>query len=291
LRILLTGSTGQVGHELQRSLAPMGEVTALSHQQLDLTDTAAIRRMVRDLAPQLIVNAAAYTAVDQAENEQELAFAVNGVAPGVLAEEALNLGALLVHYSTDYVFDGTKNGAYAETDPANPQSIYGKSKLAGEQAIQAVGGKYLIFRTSWVYGTRGKNFLLTILKLAKERDSLRVVADQIGAPTWCRSIAEATAAAVQGWAAEKSGLYHLSCRGHTSWHGFAQAILRNYPSNLLKVSAENVEAINSEQYPLPAKRPANSVLDNTKLKEAFGIVLPDWREAMEQAMKELPDSV
>lgn len=290
MKILLIGSNGQVGYELQRSLK--GEIIALSSQQLDLADTAAIRRTVAEIKPNLIVNAAAYTAVDKAESEPELAFAINATAPQVLAEEAQKLNALLVHYSTDYVFDGSKTGAYAETDPTNPQSVYGKSKLAGEQAIQAVGAHHLIFRTSWVYGTRGKNFLLTILRLAQERDHLRVVADQIGAPTWCRSIAEATASTVAKWdfltphPSPLTGIYHLSCGGQASWHGFAQAILQNYPKPL-KVTADKVEAITTEQYPLPAKRPANSVLDNGKLAQDFGLKLPDWQEALTMAMAEI----
>ncbi|MFM9912113.1 MAG: dTDP-4-dehydrorhamnose reductase [Methylophilaceae bacterium] len=284
MKTLLIGSNGQVGFELQRSLK--GEVIALNSQQLDLADTAAIRRTVSATKPNLIVNAAAYTAVDKAESEPELTFAINATAPQVLAEEAHKLNALLVHYSTDYVFDGSKVGAYVETDPTNPQSVYGKSKLAGEQAIQAVGGHHLIFRTSWVYGTRGKNFLLTILRLAQERDHLRVVADQIGAPTWCRSIAEATASAVSKWDAEKSGLYHLSCGGQTSWHGFAQAILQKYPKPL-KATADDVETIATEQYPLPAKRPANSVLDNGKLQSVFYVGLPDWQQALLMTLDEL----
>ena len=287
MKILLTGSTGQVGHELLRSLVPLGEVIAFNSQQLDLKDTAVIRRTVREIRPDLIVNPAAYTAVDQAESEPELAFAVNAIAPGVLAEEVRKLGALLVHYSTDYVFDGGKNGAYVETDPANPRSVYGKSKLAGEQAIQEVGGHHLIFRTSWVYGAYGKNFLLTILRLAKERDHLHVVADQVGGPTWSRSIAEATTRAISRWSTQKSGIYHMSCGGQTSWHGFAKAILQHYPSNLLKAGADNVEAITTEQYPLPAQRPVNSVLDNARLEQNFGLKMPDWQEALAMAMDDM----
>ncbi|HEY8085611.1 MAG TPA: dTDP-4-dehydrorhamnose reductase [Methylophilaceae bacterium] len=298
-KILLTGATGQVGFELRRTLAPLGQVIALSSQQLNLVDADAIRRTVRDIDPQLIVNAAAYTAVDKAETELDLAMTVNSIAPGVLAEEAQRRGAGLVHFSTDYVFDGTKPDAYVETDSPNPTSAYGASKLAGERAIQTVGVPHLIFRTSWVYGARGKNFLLTILRLAKERDNLRIVADQIGAPTWSRMIAEATALAVAQWCPvanhqtpldELSGIYHLTNGGETSWHGFAQSILREYRTvadwpPLLATPLE-VAAITTEQYPLPAKRPANSVLNNAKLRRAFRLQLPEWQEALPLVLQE-----
>lgn len=299
-KILLTGATGQVGFELRRTLAPLGPVIALSSRQLNLVDADAIRRTVRDIDPQLIVNAAAYTAVDKAETEVDLAMTVNSIAPGVLAEEAQRLGAGLVHYSTDYVFDGAKPDAYLETDTPNPTSAYGASKLAGERAIQSVGAPHLIFRTSWVYGARGRNFLLTILRLARERDNLRVVADQIGAPTWSRMIAEATALAITQWCPvsnhqsplnELSGIYHLTNAGETSWHGFAQAILREYralPVDMppLLATPLEVDAITTEQYPLPAKRPANSVLNNAKLRRVFRLQMPEWQDALPLVLEE-----
>lgn len=290
--ILVLGRNGQVGFELQRTLAPLGKVVALDSWQLDFNKPDNIRKVVGELAPAVIVNAAAYTAVDKAESERDIALRVNAIAPAVLAEEARKLGALLVHYSTDYVFDGTKSGPYVETDITSPSSIYGLSKLAGEQAIQVAGGDFLIFRTSWVFGVRGHNFLLTMLRLAKERDSLRVVADQHGAPTWSRMIAETTALAIarrQG----QTGIYHLTGQGQTTWHGFAQGILHEYQQRHaqkgwpeLKVHAAQIEAITTEQYPTPAKRPANSVLDNTKLLRDFGLQLPDWKDSLVQALDE-----
>lgn len=293
MNILLTGASGQVGFELLRTLAPLGKVTALNSQQLNLADPDAIRRVLNDIKPELIVNPAAYTAVDKAESESEQAFAVNAIAPGILAEEAKRLGARLIHFSTDYVFDGNKTGPYAETDVTNPVSVYGTSKLAGEQAIQAAGGQYLIFRTSWVYGVRGKNFLLTMLRLARERDSLRVVADQHGAPTWSRMIAETAALVIARWQ-DEAGIYHLTNGGVTTWHGFACAILAGYAQHAgnqgwpeLKASPEAVEAITTDQYPLPARRPMNSLLDNSKLAKDFGLTMPQWQESLEMALGEL----
>ncbi|TSA49580.1 MAG: dTDP-4-dehydrorhamnose reductase [Nitrosomonadales bacterium] len=290
-KILLTGMLGQVGWELRRSLAPLGQVIAVDRAQLDLADPDAIRHVVREVRPTLIVNPAAYTAVDQAESEPKLAMAVNGIAPGILAEEAKRLGAMLVHYSTDYVFDGAKHGAYQETDATNPLGVYGTTKLAGEQAIQAIAGQHLIFRTAWVYGLRGRNFFLTMLRLAQEKDALRVVDDQRGSPTWSRMIAETTALAIARWNGAESGIYHLTCGGETSWYGFAQAILQEYQARQaernwppLKVAPGDIEAITTEQYPLPAKRPANSVLDNSRLEAAFAVAVPDWREALSLAM-------
>ncbi len=290
--ILVLGRNGQVGFELQRTLAPLGKVVALDSWQLDLNKPDNIRKVISELAPAVIVNAAAYTAVDKAESERDIAMRVNAIAPGVLAEEAKKLGALLVHYSTDYVFNGTSSGPYVETDVTAPTSIYGLSKLAGEQAIQVAGGDFLIFRTSWVFGVRGHNFLLTMLRLARERDSLRVVADQHGAPTWSRMIAETTALAIarrQG----QTGIYHLTGQGQTTWHGFAQGILQEYQQRFaqkgwpaLKVHAAQIEAITTEQYPTPAKRPANSVLDNTKLFRDFDLQLPDWKNSLVQALDE-----
>jgi dTDP-4-dehydrorhamnose reductase len=283
--ILLTGVNGQVGWELRRTLATLGPVTALDSKALDLADPDAIRSTVRGLRPQIIVNPAAYTAVDKAESEPDRARAVNGVAPGVLAEEAKKAGAILVHYSTDYVFDGAKDGPYAEDDPTGPLGVYGATKLAGEEAIQATGGRYLIFRTSWVYGRRGGNFLLTMQRLMRERPELKVVDDQIGAPTWSRLIAEATAQVLSqclspARAADRPqpwGTYHLTCAGETSWYGFAGAIAELTPME----TRPRLTPIPGSGYPTPARRPANSRLDNGRLERVFGLRLPHWREALE----------
>ena len=271
--ILLIGSNGQVGWELRRTLAPLGPVTALDRQSLDLTNLASLRAIIEAARPDIIVNAAAYTAVDQAESEPELAMQINAAAPAAIAEAACTLGSLLVHYSTDYVFDGTKAGAYTEEDTPNPINVYGKSKLAGELAIQASGCRHLIFRTSWVYGLHGKNFLRTIQRLSAEREELRVVDDQIGAPTWSRMIAETTALALHGL--YTSGLYHLSAAGSASWHGFAQAILD------AQYWRGKLVPIRTSEYPLPARRPMNSVLDNGKLARDFALASPDWRAALD----------
>jgi dTDP-4-dehydrorhamnose reductase len=281
--ILVTGVNGQVGYELLRSLQGLGRVVGLDRAALDLDSPDAIRRVVREVKPTIIVNPAAYTAVDKAESDVDAAMRANGEAPGVLAEEAKRLGAALVHYSTDYVFDGTKEGAYVEDDAVNPQNVYGKGKLAGEQAIAASGCDHLIFRTSWVYGTRGKNFLLTMLRLGAERDELSVVADQIGAPTWSVTIAALTAnvlaqsiSADKDWWAQNSGVYHLTAGGSTSWHGFAQAIFEH--ASLEK--KPTVKPIPAASYPTPAARPANSRMSNDKLAAAFGIRAPDWQDAL-----------
>ncbi len=283
-KILLTGSRGQVGWELARSLSTLGEVVALDSSQLDLTDADAIRRVVAEIKPSIIVNPAAHTAVDKAESEAERAYALNATAPGVLAEEAEKLGALLVHYSTDYVFDGSGEQARIETDASGPLNVYGASKLAGEQAIQANCSRHLIFRTSWVYGARGANFLLTMRRLMRERPELKIVADQIGAPTWCRSLADATAQVIAqlgspAIGADKPapwGVYHMTNAGETSWHGFARAILDLDDPD----SATRLLPIPSIDYPTPAKRPFNSRLNNDKLARVFGVRLPDWREAL-----------
>jgi dTDP-4-dehydrorhamnose reductase len=282
--ILLLGKNGQVGWELQRTLAPLGQVIALDQPDLDLTKPDQIRAKLREIKPNLIVNAAAYTAVDRAEEEPDLAMAINGIAPGILAEETKALGATLVHYSTDYVFDGTKQTPYTEEDIPNPINVYGKTKLAGEQAIQAVDGNYLIFRTSWVYGMRGNNFLLTILRLAKERDELRIVDDQIGAPTWCRMLAEATAlilARGEDGLADKFGLYHLTAGGTTSWYGFAKAVL---DSHYGECETPRIFPIDSTEYKTLAKRPTNSLLSTDKLTAYFKIYMPYWDNALRQAM-------
>lgn len=285
-RILLTGATGQVGWELARCLQGMGDVHAPGRHEMDLLDTDSVARTLRDFAPDLIINPAAYTAVDRAETDEAAAYQVNAVVPGIMAEEAKRLGALVVHYSTDYVFDGTSSTPYREDEPTNPQNAYGRTKLAGEAAIAASGANHLVLRTSWVYGTRGANFLLTAQRLARERDELRIVADQHGAPTWCRTIAELTSQVlVQGltetgvdgdfWR-EHGGLYHLTAAGQTTWHGFTEAILDlSAPEK-----RPNVVAIPTSAYPLPAKRPAFSVLDNDKLARTFGVRAPDWRDAL-----------
>ncbi len=283
MRILLTGRNGQVGWELGKALAPLGELTAFAHADLDLRDLARIRDTVREAKPDVIVNAAAYTSVDRAESERGLAFAVNAEAPGVLAEEAKRAGALLVHYSTDYVFDGTKALPYVEKDAPRPLNVYGKSKFAGEQAVIAVRCRYLILRTGWVYGARGNNFLLTVLRLAKERSQLRVVSDQIGAPTWCRELALGTASILPRALDEPSldGVYHVTNAGEASWHGFAAEVLQ------LAGILTPVYPIASSEFPTPARRPANSRLDNAKLQNTFGVRLPDWRTSLADCMKDV----
>jgi dTDP-4-dehydrorhamnose reductase len=279
VRILLTGVNGQVGWELQRTLAPLGEVIAADRSVLDLADTASIRRSVAAMAPDLIVNPAAYTAVDKAESEPDLAYAINTLAPAELAA----CGVPLVHFSTDYVFDGCKPDAYTEDDAPNPLGVYGATKRAGELAVQRAGIPHLILRTSWVYGLRGRNFLLTMQRLARERDTLGVVDDQFGAPTWSRLIAEATALVVARWMDRPdrntgSGTYHLSCGGRTSWHGFTAAILAHLAQTETKLAKLN--AIPTTAYPTPAARPANSQLDCGKLAATFGVRLPDWKNAL-----------
>lgn len=282
MRILLTGCSGQVGYELERSLQALGEVVAVDRARMDLSDLDQVRSVVREVKPGLIVNPAAYTAVDKAESEPDLARRINALAPGVMAEEAKRLGAAMVHYSTDYVFDGSKQGTWVETDPVNPLNVYGQTKLEGEQAIAAAGIDHLILRTSWVYGMRGKNFLLTMLRLAKEREELRVVADQHGAPTWSRTIADTTAvllaqAREEGWWQRHSGIYHLSSRGETTWFGFTQAIIEQAGLNC------RVLPISSAEYPVPARRPANSLMNADKLERLC--VLPDWKTALGLCMR------
>jgi len=288
-RILLTGSNGQVGRALRQTLAPLCTVVALSRDALDLADPDAIRKTVRDSQPTLIINAAAYTAVDRAESEPELAMAVNGIAPGILAEEAKRLKVALVHYSTDYVFDGTKASAYTEADIPNPLNVYGKTKLAGEQAIQAVNAAHYILRTSWVYAAEGANFLNTILRLARERPELRIVDDQVGAPTWAHAIADMTAQLLASTSIKSAdpqhGLYHLTASGATTWFGFAQAILVE-AEKTLHITAPRLLPIKTADYPLPAKRPANSRLDTARLASAFGIKPAPWKKMLEQCMRE-----
>lgn len=288
--ILLTGKQGQVGWELTRTLAPLGQVISLGRDDCDLSNPQAIRALVQAVKPNIIVNPAAYTAVDKAETEQELAFAVNATAPAIFAEEAKKLGASLIHYSTDYVFDGTQTTPYTEDTPTNPLNVYGASKLAGEQAILASGADAIILRTTWVYGNRGNNFLRTILRLAANKPELKIIADQLGAPTWSRMLAEATAAIIAKQAgkpfAEKAGIYHLSAAGQTSWHGFAQAIVKNAldAKQTLALDTNDIHAIPATDYPLPAPRPAYSTLNNQKIAEAFGIYLPNWQDTLLNCM-------
>jgi dTDP-4-dehydrorhamnose reductase len=279
LRILLTGATGQVGWELRKTLAPLGEVKAFDRYGLDLADAPQLAASVRALLPGLIVNAAAYTAVDKAEAERDMAFAVNATAPRVLAEEAKRIGALLVHYSTDYVFDGTKPAPYVEDDATHPINVYGESKLAGEQAIARAGCRHLILRTSWVYGARGKNFFLTMRRLGKERPELRVVDDQVGAPTSSLAIAHATSQLLERGT---EGLYHMTAAGETTWCGFARAILAGAGI------ATPVVGIRTENYPTPARRPTNSRLDCSRLKAAAGVQLPTWEEQLAEVTLHAP---
>lgn len=294
MRILLTGKNGQVGFELQRALAPLGEVVAVDQQECDLSNPEAIRKLVADVAPQVIVNPAAYTAVDKAEIEPALAQAINGTAPGVFGEEAKRLGALVIHYSTDYVFDGTHNGVYGEGDAPNPQSVYGKTKLAGEQALKASGADYLIFRTSWVFGAHGANFAKTMLRLASERESLKIVADQFGAPTSAALLADVTAQVLsqfqrQGRVGFPFGLYHLVAGGSTTWHEYAQMVVRSAlaAGKPLKLKAEDVLPIATSEYPLPAPRPANSCLDTSCLRQTFGLELPVWQNGLEHVLQQI----
>ncbi|WP_321820023.1 MULTISPECIES: dTDP-4-dehydrorhamnose reductase [unclassified Burkholderia] len=288
--ILVTGVNGQVGFELLGALQGLGRVVSCDRSMLDLSDLDRLRTLVRELKPSIIVNPAAYTAVDKAESDVAAARRLNADVPRVFAEEAARSGATLIHYSTDYVFDGTKADAYVEADPTNPQNVYGLTKLEGEQAIAATGCAHLILRTSWVYGRRGKNFLLTMLKLGCERPELRVVADQVGAPTWSRTIAAATSHLVaQGlaaqdseWWAKRSGVYHLTAAGATSWHGFAEAIF----AAAMGEKAPKVVPIPASDYPVPAKRPSNSRMALDKLTKTFGLRMPAWDDALRLCLSE-----
>ncbi|OQW91150.1 MAG: dTDP-4-dehydrorhamnose reductase [Beggiatoa sp. IS2] len=291
-RILLIGTQGQVGWELLRCAQSLGMVFSVDKlsdvfatDYIDLASPDSIRAVVKRIKPTLILNAAAYTAVDKAEQDSELAYKINGTAPGILAELAKSLGAWLVHYSTDYVYDGQKQQPYQEDDPVNPMSVYGASKLAGDQAIQAVGGQYLIFRTAWVYGRRGQNFLLTMQRLAKEREELRIVNDQKGTPTWSKMIAEATvqilaqlqSPLLKSSPEELSGIYHLTGGGQTTWYEFTKAIVAHLDLD----KPPRILPITTAEYPTPAKRPAYSVLANAKIANTFGITLPAWDKALE----------
>ena len=290
LKILISGKTGQVAVELQKHLAGLGELIVLGRDVLDLSQPDQIRAQVRAHKPDLLIIAAAHTAVDQAENEPELAFAINAIAPGVFAEEAAAQGIPLIHYSTDYVFDGRKPAPYTEDDATNPLGVYGKSKLAGELAIAASGAQHLILRTSWVYSTHGKNFLLTMQRLLQERSELRVVADQIGAPTWAGTIAQSTRALIERWQSGDAaawGTYHLTASGETSWFGFTQAIAGHLTAQ--GKACATLEPIPASAYPTPAARPQNSRLDCSKLAREWGVTQPDWEAALSACLAEQPD--
>jgi dTDP-4-dehydrorhamnose reductase len=287
--VLVTGVSGQVGAALLTQLDSAWQVVGVDRRVLDLSDLAQIPRVIADVRPSIILNAAAYTAVDQAESDEPAAMRINGEAPGVLAEVARKIGALLVHYSTDYVFDGTKEGAYVETDRPNPLNVYGASKLAGERAIEQAGGAWTVLRTSWVYGTSGKNFLLTMLRLAEQKRELSIVADQFGAPTWARTIAELTVRMLgetpgDAWG-ERSGIYHLTAAGATSWAGFAEAIFEE--AGL--ASPPTVKPIGTSEYPTPARRPQNSRLSCAKLVDRFGIRTPQWDEELRRCLSARSD--
>jgi dTDP-4-dehydrorhamnose reductase len=303
MKLLVTGATGQIGWQLQRTVAPLGEVIALSRSEMDLSDPEGAARVVRDIQPDVVLNAAAYTAVDKAESEADLAHTVNALAPEQMARELAQTGGLMIHYSTDYVFDGSKQGLYTEEDITNPLSVYGRTKLEGEKAIAQSGCAYVILRTSWVYDTRGKNFLRTVLRLAREKHELRMVDDQHGAPTWARAIAEATSAILaklsNGSGAKQwqhTGIYHLTAAGSITWAGFATDILQDYeellawPAEFGEFSgpllAKHVVSISSTTYKTAAQRPANSRLSNDKLQRDFGLALPDWRYLLRLAMLE-----
>lgn len=293
-RLLLLGADGQVGWEMRRALLPLGEVLAMNRAQADLSDLDGLRALLERERPDVIVNAAAYTAVDKAESEPDLAGRINRDAPQVLAECAAQAGSWLVHYSTDYVFDGLKAAPYGESDTTNPQSVYGRTKQEGEAAITASGCRHLIFRTSWVYAARGSNFAKTMLRLATEHDSLRVVADQVGAPTSAELISDVTAQALHRVLHTPqddacSGLYHLTAQGSTSWHGYAQHVIAwaTERGMALRCGPDAVQPISTAEYPVPAPRPANSRLDCSKLQNTFDLVLPDWRIQVQRMIEEL----
>lgn len=281
MKVLVCGHNGQVAQALQGALAGLGEVHLLGREQLDLAHPQQLRAPLRELRPDLVINAAAYTAVDQAESEPQLAFAINAEAPRVLAEEAARLGVPLIHYSTDYVFDGSKTAPYDEDDTPHPLGVYGRSKLAGEQAIAAVGGEHLILRTSWVYSRHGRNFLLTMQRLLQERPQLKVVNDQVGAPTWAGTIAASTRALIERWQQGQAGAwgtYHLTAQGETSWFGFAQAIAERLKAQGLPCA--ELLPIASSEYPTPAQRPLNSRLDCSRLAREWQVTQPHWHQAL-----------
>ena len=289
MKILLTGKTGQIGKELNNIVGDLGNLITVDREQLDLSKPNSIEPVILDIKPDIIINPAAYTAVDKAEEEPDLAMTVNAIAPGLLAKAAKKVGAGLVHYSTDYVFDGCSGIPYKEEDPPNPLNVYGQSKLAGEKAVAKIGIPFLIIRTGWVYSIHGKNFFRTIKKLAKEKDILQVIDDQIGAPTWARSLAQRTHQTLKQclnkkWLENKdpslSGIFHLTCQGKTSWHGFAREILN------MSDASQNIKliAIPTSDYPTPATRPSNSLLNNEKIQKVFGLDMPNWEDALKDCM-------
>lgn len=292
-RILIVGNAGQLGRELEKIFAGCGSIVGVDRESVDLADAAQTRELVRRAAPDIILNAAAYTAVDRAETERDLAYAINEQAPGILVEEARRCNALFVHYSTDYIFDGGKTSPWVESDTPNPLNVYGASKLAGERAVESIGGKFLIFRTSWVYGPHGNNFLLTMLRLARERDRLSIVDDQIGGPTTSIELARATHSIVTGILAGRfgapqdwTGLYHMTCGGSVSWFGFARAIFAR-AAELLALKPPALTPIATKDYPTPAARPRYSVLSNAKLHARFNVALSPWESALEETLQSL----
>jgi dTDP-4-dehydrorhamnose reductase len=299
VRILVTGASGQVGGELLEMLKPLGEVIAPMRAEMDLANAASVRETIRAVRPRWIVNPGAYTAVDKAESEPELAYAINAEAVKVIGEEARAIGAGVIHFSTDYVFDGSGRLPYRETDATGPLSVYGASKLAGESALAESGAGFLVFRTSWVYGARGKNFLLTILKLARERETLRVVADQHGAPTWSRDLATMTAEVIGQCEAKTlgrelaevlcdlGGMYHAAAAGETTWCGFAAEAVRLKRESQPGVRFAEIEGITTAEYPTPAKRPANSRMNCSKLEERFGWKMMNWRDSLRKVLADL----
>ncbi|HET9182639.1 MAG TPA: dTDP-4-dehydrorhamnose reductase [Candidatus Angelobacter sp.] len=304
MKILIIGKTGQVSWELQRSMGLLGGVECLGRPELDLAEPDSVRRAIRRFTPDLLINAAAYTAVDQAESEPHLAMKINGEAPGIMAEEMKRIDGLMIHYSTDFVYDGSGESPWVEDSPTAPLNTYGASKLAGDRAVAAAAGSYLIFRTSWVYGARGRNFLRTILRLAVSEKPLRIVDDQIGSPTWSSDIATATSLVVKqlsqaaagesqlgAMASEVSGIYHLSSSGFVSWCGFASAIVDQWQSlGMNQGQRPQIVPITSAEYPTPARRPKNSRLSNAKLNAVFGVSLPQWRQSLAMAMRDLAPS-
>ena len=296
MKLLLLGGTGQVGRELRRSLAPLGELVVATRDgvdadiAVDFDAPVALAAMVRDIEADVVVNAAAYTAVDKAETDAEAAFRINAEAPAAIAAACAGSGALLVHYSTDYVFDGSASRPYREDDATAPLGVYGASKLAGEQAIRASGARHAILRTAWVYAAHGRNFLLTMLRLANERDELRVVADQVGAPTPAAWIADATADVIRHGVVD-AGTWHLVAEGQASWHGFAEAIMDEAHALGMLARKPTVLPITTADFPTPAKRPAYSVLDTTRLRNDFRIVPPDWRDGLRATLRELAEEM
>jgi dTDP-4-dehydrorhamnose reductase len=293
VKILLFGANGQVGFELARSLLPLGDVITLNRENADLTDLEKCRATIQTIQPNVIVNAAAYTAVDKAETERDIAFLINAKAVDVFAQEAKKVGALLIHYSTDYVFDGAKNTPYLEDDLPNPLNVYGESKLAGEQAIQASGADYVILRTTWVFAARGQNFVKSILRLAAEREELNIVADQIGAPTSARFIADATAHILRQAQCERnaktfiSGIFNLTNSGETSWFGLAEKIVESARLQNIELKNRLINPIPTSAYPTPAKRPANSRLSTAKLQQRFGLIIPTWEQSLTLCLEKI----